>query len=244
MQLKQTLEKFGLSSRKADVYLATLEIGSGTVIEIAKKAGIKRTTGYNILLELIKQGFIIETVKQKKRLFIAEDPEKIKEEFSKKEAIFNELLPQLKSIYNVKGIKPKIRYYEGKEGLREAYNDALKYNDEILAFGSEDVRHVLGEDWIDSYIYRRVKKNISLRAILPQTEYVSGVLITQDKEHLRECKMVNASKYPFSIEVDAYGYQKVALISSKEEIAVIIESKEIYNTIKLIFELLWDNLPN
>jgi len=35
----------------------------------------------------------------------------------------------------------------------------------------------------------------------------------------------------------------VALMSAKEETGIIIEGKEIYNTMKLIFELLWDNLP-
>jgi HTH-type transcriptional regulator, sugar sensing transcriptional regulator len=243
MDIKQTLEQFGLEGKKADVYLAALELGSSTVIQIAKKAGIKRTTCYDILQDLIRMSLISETVKSKRRLFIGEDPEKIKKDLEKRHSLINEILPQLKSIHNISGIKPKIRYFEGKEGLMEAYDDALKYAGEILAFGSEDVYKVLGGDWVEDYIKRRVKKSIRVRAILPSTEYLEKVIFVQDQAQLRTCKALKKEKYPFSIEIDIYGHQKVALISNKEQLAVVIESTEIYNTLKQIFELCWDLLP-
>jgi HTH-type transcriptional regulator, sugar sensing transcriptional regulator len=244
MELKQTLEQFGLEGKKADVYLATLELGSSNVISIAKKAGIKRTTCYDILQDLINSGLISETVKGKKRFFIAEDPEKIKRDIEKKYNIISELLPQLRSMHNISGIKPKIRYFEGKEGLIEAYDDALNYAGEFVAFGSEDVKNVLGDRWVNDYINRRVKKGIRVRAILPSTQYLEEEIFSRDQEHLRVCKSIRKDKYPFSIEIDIYGHQKVALISNKEQLAVIIESAEIYNTMKQLFELCWDLLPD
>lgn len=243
MDAKPILEQFGLHGRKADVYLAALELGGASVIDISKKAGIKRTTAYDILLDLQNDGLVSQTLAGKRRLFIGEDPEKIKKDLEKKESLFAEILPQLKSIYNVKGTKPKIRFYEGKEGLKEAYDDALRYSGEILAFGSEDVRNSLGEDWIEWYIGRRVKKGLRVRAILPETKYLTESIVARDQEQLRSCKLIKKDKYPFSVEVDVYGHQKVALISSKEQMAVVIESTEINNTLKCIFELCWDNLP-
>lgn len=243
MEIRQILEQFGLNGRKADVYLAVLEMGSSTVIEIAKKAGIKRTTCYDILTDLIKEGMVSETVKGKRRLFIGEDPEKIQKDLQRKQSVFLEILPQLKSIHNISGVKPKIRYFEGKEGLMEAYDDALKYSGEILAFGSEDVYKVLGRDWVENYIKWRVKKEIRVRAILPSTEYLEKEIFIRDQQQLRSCKSIKKEKYPFSIEIDIYGHQKVALISNKEQLAVIIESAEIFNTMKFIFEMAWDLLP-
>lgn len=243
METKLILEQFGLIGRKADVYLAALELGGASVIDISRKASIKRTTAYDILLDLQKDGLVSQALAGKKRLFIGEDPEKIKKDLEKKESLFEEILPQLKSIYNVKGTKPKIRFYEGKEGLIEAYDDALRYSGEILAFGSEDVRDVLGEDWIEWYIKKRVKKGVRVRAILPGTKYLEESLVARDQQQLRVCKLIKKDKYPFSVEVDVYGHQKVALISSKEQMAVIIESAEINNTLKWMFELCWDNLP-
>jgi sugar-specific transcriptional regulator TrmB len=243
MEIKPTLEQLGLTGKKVDVYLASLELGSASVIEIAKKAGIKRTTVYDILMDLKTAGLVSETLKGKKRLFIGENPEKIQKDLQKKESLFSEILPQLKSIHNISGVKPKIRFYEGKEGLMEAYDDTLKYSGEFVAFGSEDVYRVLGRDWVEDYIKRRVKKGIRVRAILPSTEYLEKEIFIRDQQQLRACKSIKKEDYPFSIEIDIYGHQKVAMISNKEQLAVIIESTEIYKTMKFIFELAWDNLP-
>ena len=243
MEIKHFLAQFDLIGKKADVYLAVLELGSGSVIEIARKSEIKRTTVYDILLDLEKSGLIYQTTKVNKRLFVAEDPEKLKKKLEEKERVLGEMLPQLRSLYNIKGIKPKIKFYEGKEGLRQVYADTLNYGGEILAFASEDVVKVLGMDWANDYLAKRVKRGIRARIILPKTEIIERDFNPLDQKQLRSSKLVSAKKYPFSIEINIYGHQKVALMSSREEMGIIIEGREIYNTLKLIFELLWDNLP-
>lgn len=243
MDTKETLKQFGLTEHKTAVYLAALELGGASVIEIAKKSGLKRTTVYDILLDLERDGLISQTIKGKKRLFIGEDPEKIQKDLKQKENIFSEILPQLKSIYNTGGNTPKIRFYEGKEGLREVYSDTLKYSGEIVGFASEDVVRILGHDWAWDYMKRRKQKNLSARFILPETEFMKKEVASYDQEQLRTSKLVDAKKYPFSVEINIYGFSKVALMSSKEETGVIIESTEIYHTLRSVFELLWDNLP-
>jgi hypothetical protein len=67
--------------------------------------------------------------------------------------------------------------------------------------------------------------------------------ISKDQEQRRMTKVIDPKKYPFSIEINVYGHNKVALMSAKEEIGLIIEGQEIHNTMKLIFQLIWDLLP-
>jgi sugar-specific transcriptional regulator TrmB len=243
MEIRDSLKQLGFVDKKADVWLACLELGSATVIEIAKKAGIKRTTAYDILMDLVQRGLVSETSKGKRRLFVGEDPEKIKKDLQRKEQIFSDILPMLKSVYNVRGVKPKIRFYEGIEGLKETYNDTLKYTGEMLAFASEDVVKTLGNDWAYGYIKKRVKNELRVRAIMPASEIISKGYFARDSEHLRTSKLIDPKKYPFSMEINIYGHSKVSLMSSKEQLGLVIESTEIYNTMKLIFELIWDNLP-
>jgi HTH-type transcriptional regulator, sugar sensing transcriptional regulator len=243
MEAKAVLEKMGLNGKKADVYLAALELGGASTIEIAKKAAIKRTTCYDILLDLKREGLVLETAEGKKRLFVGENPEKIQKDFKRKEALFLEVLPMLKSIHNVKGSKPKIYFYEGVEGVKEVYSDTLKYSGEFLAFGSEDIIRVVGDDWMQRFIKNRIRKGIRVRAILPKTDYTSEKLHQNDPAQLRSTKLIDKNKYPFSVEIDIYGHGRISLISAKEIMAVIIESVEIYNTLKCIFEALWDHLP-
>ncbi len=243
MELKQQLQQLDLLGKKADVYLASLELGSATVIEIAKKAGIKRTTAYDILMDLAQKGLISETSKGKKRLFVGEDPEKIKKDLQRKESLISEILPMLKSVYNVRGVKPRIRFYEGIEGLKETYNDTLNYTGEMLMFASEDVVKILGMDWANDYMAKRTKKNLRVRAIMPSSETLVKDIVPRDQEVVRTSKLIDPKKYPFSMEINIYGHSKVSLMSSKEQLGITIESTEIYNTMKLIFELIWDNLP-
>jgi sugar-specific transcriptional regulator TrmB len=243
MELKAQLQQLDLTGKKADVYLACLELGSATVIEIAKKAGIKRTTAYDILLDLIQKGLVSETAKGKKRLFVGEDPEKIKKDLQRKEGLISEILPMLKSVYNVRGVKPKIRFYEGIEGLKEAYLDTLKYPGEILAVGGEVTVKGVGHDWILDYVSKRVRKGIYLRGIVAKSEFIEKEYTSKDREQLRSSKIVDSKRYPFPIEINIYGHQKVFFNSARDQIAVIIESSEIHQAMKSFFELLWDNLP-
>lgn len=243
MSIKNTLEQLGLTGKRADIYLACLELGSATIIDIAKKAKVKRTTCYDIVLDLQSDGLISKTLKGKKTLFVAEDPAKMEASLKNKERILAEILPELQSIYNIRGTKPKIRFYEGKEGLKEAYDDTLRYGGEIVGFAGDDVVKILGIDWANDYLTRRVKKGISYRALLPGTDTIIKDFVSHNKEQLRQAKLVSPKRYPFSIEINLYGKQRIALISAKEEIALIIEGVEIHKTLKSIFDLIWDLLP-
>ncbi|HAV11208.1 MAG TPA: hypothetical protein DCX32_01560 [Candidatus Moranbacteria bacterium] len=243
MEIRQVLEQFGLNGRKADVYLAALELGSASVIDISKKASVKRTTCYDILQDLMRDGLISETVRGKKRLFVGEEPEKIQRQLKHKVRLFSEILPQLQSIHNVRGSKPKIRFYEGKEGLKEVYEDTLKHGGEIIGVGSYDIVNVLGKEWMDDYLRRRVKAGIYARGMAPGNESMMRDFISKDQEQRRSTKVIDPEKYPFSIEINVYGHNRVALMSAKEEVGLIIEGAEIHNTMKLIFQLIWDLLP-
>src|SRR4051812_42753565 len=76
-ELKITLQSFGWSVKESDVYIALLELGKGTVTQISRKAGINRTTGYDILGSLFHKGVITISGKEPKQEYSAESPEAI-----------------------------------------------------------------------------------------------------------------------------------------------------------------------
>lgn len=241
--LEQTLQQIGLPEKQARIYMACLELGECSIKEMARKAEIKRTTIYDIIDDMIAVGFIKTTTRGKKKRFIAAEPSELNAIIKKREVLLSQIIPQLNSLNNNGGSKPKVWFYEGKEGLKEVYADTLKYNGELLSFASEHVANVLGKDWVESYFKKRVKREIRVRAIMPATEFLTKEIISRDQEQLRATKTISPAKYPFSIEINLYGFRKVALMSSKEKTAMIIEAPEIYNTLKLIFEFFWDVLP-
>jgi sugar-specific transcriptional regulator TrmB len=237
MDIKNSLYQLGLKGREADVYLASLELGAGSVSQLAKKSGLKRTTIYDILEGLIQKGLIVQTKKGKKRLFYAEEPRFLEKLIENKKTVFRDILPLLESIHNTAGTKPKIRYYEGREGLKEIYRDTLNFSGELLAFVTENILSHLGEDFANEYIKKRKKSKITVRAIGPDTDDVIKYK-KNDREQMRQTRLVPKEKFPFSIEMDIYG-NKIFFASFKEQMGIIIESSEIAKNMRFLFDLAW-----
>jgi sugar-specific transcriptional regulator TrmB len=241
--LLSTLKQIGLSEKQAKIYLASLELGETTIKEIAKKAEIKRTTIYDLIDELLESGLIKQTIKGRKKKFIAASPEELQLLIKKREVLLSQIIPTLNLMRSTNKTKPKISFYEGRTGLMEIYADTLKYSGDILAFASDDVAKILGTDWAEHYIKQRVNKRIYYKGIIAQSTLIEKKFTSKNQVQLRSTKIIDNKKYPLSNEIMVYGHQKIAIISAKDAMGIVIKSAEIYLTQKSIFELLWDLLP-
>jgi HTH-type transcriptional regulator, sugar sensing transcriptional regulator len=238
------LKDLGFSEKEARVYLALIELGPSTTTEIARRAKINRTTGYDILESLASQGLVNLMGKTKIQKFFAENPEKVivflenkikKEQDRLRQA--HALLPELLSVYNIKE-KPKVRFYEGIEGLKEAFEDTLTSYGEILAYAvGADMFKALGHDYFQNYFEKRKEKSIKVRVIAPD-DPGSRAVAMNDKKQLRESLLIPKDKFYFSVETNIYG-NKIMIASWKEKFALIIESEEIANAQRKVFELAW-----
>lgn len=242
--LKKSLERIGFTAKKAGIYLALLELGDATVIEIAKKAGLKRTTVYNILPELVRDGLVTSGSHQKKTVFFVEDVRNIKRELEEHGRAVTQLLPELRAIHNIIPYKPRITYYEGTGGMKELYQDtldSLKSGDTILSYtGLSNFYQLMPQEYARWYIGERVRRKIIIRVIAPESD-TSREWMQKAREELREIKMIK-SAFRFNADTEIYAH-KVALISYRENfLGVIIESKEIAEMQRSAFEVMWNSL--
>jgi sugar-specific transcriptional regulator TrmB len=242
---KNLSETTGLSEKKAKIYLGLLELGSGTVIEIAKKTGLKRTTVYNLLPEMFKSGLISTAIQKKKRIFLIDDVRNLTREIEDKKRQVEKMIPELEAIHNLSPLKPKVTYYEGPGGLRELYNDTLEScspGDTICSFiGVKNWHDLMPPDFVAEYVEKRVKKKIRTRVIAPRFK-ASEELADDAQKKLREIKIINNPEFGFQAGTEIYA-NKVALISYKEDfMGVVIESKEISQMHKSAFEVMWNSL--
>lgn len=239
---KQLIE-LGFTNKEASVYLALLESGQSTVSYIARKAGINRTTGYDILEILAGKGFVSVIDQGNTRQYTAEDPRKIIQysENKLKQAqeelqASKKILPELKSVFN-KTDKPKVKFYEGLDGLKEVLEDTLTANEQLVGYSvAESYFDVLPEYGM-GYLKRRIAKGISGRFIAPDTPGTRE-RAKHDKAELRETRLVPKDKLNIEIEINIYD-NKVIMASFKEELGIIIESQKIADAQKQIFELAW-----
>ena len=235
-----SLKKAGLDEAEIKAYLACLELGETSISRIAKKSGIKRTTTYLVIASLQEKGLINTLKKKNKTWFYAEDPRKIKEQMEENIKDVELAMPELLAMANFIDKKPGIRYFEGKNGIKDLFKDILKYPDnEVLEWYSESYATDFEEDFFSQYFTpRRVAKKIWVRAILPDNEIIRKLVVNNEKQ-LRRTKLLNPEKYHISIEINLYGPNKVSIVSFKEEMGLLIESQKIYESLRNIFELMW-----
>jgi sugar-specific transcriptional regulator TrmB len=238
----ELLKKFNLSSQQAKLYLAALELSPTGASALAEKAGLERTASYPHLEELAKMGLLsIVPIKGKKE-YVAEDPRVIGKILDEKKDIFKKGLPELMSSFNVRGIKPKIRYYEGRDGMKKITTNAIMSgSQEILDLTPvKNVMAVLGERFVKHRVDARVQKGIRLKVLRPK-ERIKGPweMVSTDKSLLREIRYL-PENFKLDNFITIYA-NTVAIVSSLEEnYGLEIESKEFADTMRSLFYLVWE----
>jgi len=237
--IEESLKNFGLNEKQAKVYLACLELGSASVAEVAEKSQVKRTSIYNFLEELINKGFVSELRQNDEILLIAEEPQILIKKAQQQLLDTQQIFPELLAMFNRPGNKPKVHFYQGVAGLKKIYEDTLNQTQPIYAFTDYEKMMPVMEQYLLNYPEERSKRNIFFRSIAKEGEWANK-MSKKNKEHKRELKLI--SGYPFETEINIYG-NKVALLSFQKPYAgVIIEDLAIAQTLKSIWQLLWNNL--
>ena len=242
------LKDIGLSENEAKVYMAMLELGPATVLEISAKAGVNRPTTYVQIESLKKMGLVSTQVKGKKQLFIAESPEQLefviereKKAIEQKTDELQTVLPELINLFNLAGEKPQVRFLEGKEGLMKMQDELLRSKTkEVVGFTSTESVLRIFPDHVKNYAPRRVKKGIKSKVIY--TDARGQVLERNDEKMLREAKYVSPEKFPFKSDITIYDDNIAISALEGKVVGVIITHKELANSFRALFNLLWSSL--
>ncbi len=159
MDIKK-LEKLGLTSGEARVYVSLLKLKNSTVGSIVKQSHVANSKIYEVLDRLIEKGLVSFTIKERTKYFQALPPKRLKDYLDKKEkemqenkSLLNSLLPQLESLSD-KNPEENVQIFKGKKGVLTAYEivlDSLEKSEEIKYFFSnkEQDSNALEEFYIE-----------------------------------------------------------------------------------------------
>lgn len=242
---EKLLEELGLEAREVKIYLALLDKGALLPQQLAMVTSIKRATIYTIFPEMVKKGYLTEVTKGKRRFLTAVSPDKLYASYESKTRDIKENFDQLIKIYRLQGLKPKIDYFEGFEGVKEVYWDTInqsKSSHEILLFDQVSDYNPKVMGWIlNDYIPERLKKKVSVRALAPR-EKESRDYLGEKRNEMRETKYVPKEKFPFRIEGMIYK-DKVSFVTIEKGgplVGIVIQSVQIADTLRALFNLAWE----
>lgn len=248
------IKYFGFSDTEACVYLSMLELGTQPASVIAKKAGLKRGHTYNILETLRAKGVTQEFEKGGVKYFTCCTPsmlisllERRNEELETRKRLLLQALPDLERLRNPAAVQPKVRFFQGIEGIKAIYEDTLNIkNQNLYALGDFDhyfPREKSPElnDWIWAYCKRRAKNNIWYVGIINKSP-TSDIAFRTRKGEKRRLKMLKNVDLP--VEINVYGNKVAVISSSKDMVGLIIEDRPIADMLRNLHQAIWKLLPN
>lgn len=245
LMLKE-LQDVGLSEKEAKIYIAALEIGRATADQLAKQAKIVRSTAYVQLESLMKKGLMSTYEEGKKTYFAPESPEYLKrifelkkKEFEAKELELNDFLPELLKKFEGAGERPLVRFFSGKEGITAMREEVLtlKKGEEIfILFSRDSLATIYTQKELDDFSDKRVRNGIHSRYIYTRQGGKSGSEIPPNTER----RYISPDRMPMSSDIFVYR-NCVAVMALKGPVfGIIIDSKEIADSFRAIFNTLWE----
>lgn len=246
--LDKILQQLGMSDKEAKVYLAALELGSAPMQIIAHKAGVNRATTYVHVEELIKKGLMSSVIRGKKRYFNAEPPEQLvrlleikKKDLEIKQETFEKHLPEFQALFNLMEEKPKVRFFEGIEGIKAIQKDILTTkSDEIKEITDLDASYeIFPPASNDHRSQMRTKfKDVNIKALYTSKR---GAILSKEESSKHRRIFISFEEFNYSADIVLYGENKTAFININKRNGVVIENKEIFGTLGSLFNLTFES---
>jgi len=235
----------GCNEKHVRFYRANLELGAATLMEIAKKARLQRSTAYIVAAEIVAMGLVGEDHKAYKKLFVAAEPDKLLQKLEAKQRVigrniiaFKDVLPELRAAHQTTTSRPRVRTFEGKAGLPAVWKDILSEQQEILLWSNQQTEgQVFGGGTHNQFIAERLSKQIPIR-VLAVHNPEGRALITGDAASLRETRLLSPGFF-FTGETYIYGDKVAVLDIGKNIFGVITQNKQIAESQRAIFESVW-----
>jgi len=233
------LQKFGLSDKEADIYLALLQLGTAAASDIAKSGGVNRSTAYVVLESLAKKGLASISVREGVRHYSASSPERLvnraeqsAKEYSELAKLGRQMLSELQNVGKSSLGKSTVRVFDGTEGIKAVYEDISTSKDDVTSYTAEDVMNdTLGVS-LSEFRSKILQKGLGLKIIANDTP-AAREIISENKTPALQYSLISGGNY--GSELVLYG-NKVAFMSPREKISYVIDSEEFSKAIKILLD--------
>lgn len=239
----EQLNALDLSPAERKAYETLLISGAMSPPTLAKISSLTRVNAYAALRGLAIKGLVKEKLVTKKKVYSPEPPTKL-EDLARQKAdqaktsldSIQAVIPTLMNQFALISDRPGVSHYQGLDGVKQIYEDSLRpphYEESYVLRSVYDSKEI--EPYIYEFIHRRAKLGIKNKTLTPYFEPAK-----KEAELLRERRFLPKKKFSLPTEISIYG-DKVSLISLRKElIGTVIQSKDVADTFKMLFELLWE----
>lgn len=244
-EIIKILSYFNLPESEAKVYLACLKVGRGTAYEIAKLTNLKKPTVYVHTDTLVGKGLVTTQQQSGRTYYLPVPPRQIVEMWKGRVEALEAIQPDLNVFYRQSNFQPKVQVFEGQKGVDAVYNELPPLEskgNEVLLFGSVNALRAGFEYLIPRWERAFKNKKNPMRELLYDEKGIEDYIEKRKKFDNPNYQIRMLTSYEFGKTDNIIWKNKLAIFSLDKELFVtIIESEEIVQTYRALFEAAWSS---
>ncbi|HWQ99301.1 MAG TPA: helix-turn-helix domain-containing protein [Candidatus Methylomirabilis sp.] len=236
------LRSLGLLDSEIKTYMAALDKGPQTVLDLSKLTKLSRQATYVAIDALTERGLMSSALRGKKRFFAAEHPDKLLVYAKRHESDMHERvkdlersLPELE--LQIGGERPIVKVFDGKEGIRALLADLqLSKPKQIHEMTDLDaMRAILSSEDLKPVREEAGKGGARIKGIYSGKPAPTSLQA--------ERYILPSDKSGFKTNVVLYK-NKIALVTFEGRMhTIMVENAAIANTLRILFDLAFTCLP-
>lgn len=243
------LKKLGLSESEIQLYLTLVSYGALTAGDLIKITAAKRPTVYYALRQLQEHGLVHRTGTPGTERFQAESPEKLLNLVTFRERELQELGKELQIIIPLlatahrpyEGI-PGVSFYEGETAMKQAITETLycrsRHIDSLAP--SDNFFWQVGQNFSANYIQERIARKITTRNLWEMP--LEPKIMLHSYAGLSEVRILPKAMHGrFRTTMFLYDDKVMYVSSLKSGYVLVVRSKEHYETMKALYDGLWEH---
>ena len=229
------LKKLGLDEKEIQVYLSLLRIGSTTASKISQETNIDRATCYRYLDSLINKGLVSYVIQNNIKYFQAAHPEKILKDLKEKEKEYEKILPELINLSKLPKEETTAEVYRGKDGIKTVLREILRNKQDHLVLGDDGHFQEIFPIFFKQFINECEREKIKERILC------SPSVLNKVKKFDYKYSTTKALPSGISFPTTTLIYDgKIVLFNWQLPYnAIIISNKNLADTYRNYFEILW-----
>jgi len=249
------LKNLGLNEKEVKIFITLLQTGPSTVQNLSKATSISRATIYQRLENLRELGLVVFELGEGGKVVRAVHPKYIKDMVSERveksqrlRKDLNDVYPELVTLFQPTSVKAKMLHFEGVSGLqRMIYNYEMEANSkDLYGYTTIEIDAILGKEFIKKYHKKFLEKGYRDHFILSNNQQNSSYISSAKNTKLYKRKRISVRILPqdvFDPKVSVSIYDdkySIALMKAGKPFGVIIQSEEIADHQREIFNILWE----
>lgn len=248
--IRRYFKKLGFEEEIAAIYQALSIHGAQTISELARTSHVERTRIYRLTDTLLSSGLVEVETEYKRSIYKAAPIMNVQIILAKKEQELRELQSGLDELTHLlkKSTAAEegthVQFYSGADGARQFFWNETKAEDEMLCMLNDVMQLRTGNRFFERWIKRCNERNIRFRGIVNDhfMNELEGWNRTHQNERLEywNSRILKSDIFPLTHSTVVYDSVTAHYSWSTEEVfALEIYNKEIADSQRRYFELLW-----